>query len=176
MLYRYQVGKPFPDVTPPLETGPRYTYAKGQHNLLLVLDRLRPAEVTAIRSEPCEFAVTALEGVIFFLYRFGSEPWGDAPYSWHLQGETEVPVEPPPRSKAILTVQLVEAETDLIKVLRGVTLSPELTRTLLRAIADQARDPWDGPRTYDLKLARIFNQYKTTDLLALARARCRGGH
>ncbi len=174
-MYAYEVGKPYPEVTPPLAAGPRYTYSRGQHNLLLVMDRLRPVEVAAVRTDPCEFAVTALDGVILFLYRFGSQPWGDAPYSWHLQGETEIPSEPPPGTKALLTVQLVEAETAILKVIRAVSLSPDLTWMLFRLIADQARDPWSGPASYDATLDRLYERHSTEDLLRRALARCRGG-
>jgi len=124
--------------------------------------------------------MTSAEGILFFLYRFGQAiKWSDAPYTWHLVPEdNRVPPEPPatPNTRAVLHVVLLDANTGIVRALRLVTLSPDITRTLYEAIKSQTETPWTGWKEYDRHLAAAYRTYgKSTDLLKLAIARATGG-
>jgi hypothetical protein len=99
----------------------------------------------AVRNGKCEFAVTVEGPVIFFLYRFGHTiTWSDVPYSWCLVPEVQWSLPEPEgeESPALLHIILVNAGTGIVRVLRGVTLSPAFTQALDEAIRAQAAAPW----------------------------------
>ena len=86
-------------------------------------------------------------------YRFqhpaGGIPWSDAPSHYHLvpQAERIPPPEPgqlTPESRALLEVILVNATGGQIRAMRQLSLSPEFTRAMFRAIAHQAARPFDS--------------------------------
>lgn len=104
---------------------------------------------------------------IFFLYRFGGQPWSDAPYSWHLvpAAERVLPPDPlGPDDRPLLTVILVDAASGLVRALRALSLPPPVAAPLHAAIRAQATAPFD-PTTYDLRLTALYAQYPTTPRL-----------
>jgi hypothetical protein len=174
------VGKPYhsghrvwPEVV-------EYNYRCGRHELRMFLRGVKPNEVRAIESGPCEFALYVEPPLIHLCYAFDRVlPWSDAPYTWHRVAPDErqpVPAseETAPAPRARLHVVLVEAASGFVLALRCVSLAPDFTRALHRAIAEQARQAWD-PTAYDAALTRLHATRTPAELAQLARVRCRGG-
>jgi hypothetical protein len=173
------VGQPYIQGRASLDPRAEYNFRGGQHELLLCLRGLTAREVEAVRSGEAEFGLVLGEDVLFLLYRFGEAiRWSDAPYTWHLvpAGERE----PPARrrsgeSRALLTVVLVDADRNLVRALRALTLSPEFTRTLHAAIRRQAARVWTA-EAYDAELRRAYARWPTSEaMLPAATVRCIGG-
>lgn len=81
-----------------------------------------------------------------------------------------------PRTRALLEVVLVDADTDLARAICVVSFSPEFTRALHGAIRAQAAAPWIGQAAYDAALTEVYRRYPTGgDLLQRAVARTLGG-
>lgn len=177
--YTYAVGQPYlPDGRLP-EPRVEYNYRSGQHQILMVLSDLRAREVRDIRQGVAEFALYVEPPLIMLLYRFGDAlPWSDAPFSIH-----RVPAEerriPEPTDFAephdLLQIDLVDADSGIVRGLRAVTFSPAFTARLRLAIIEQAAQPYTEA-DYDAALADLYRRYPTSEtLLAAAVARTVGG-
>lgn len=182
-MEKLEVGKPYIPGKNTYDEGSRYVYRQGGHELLLTMATPSRAEVEAARVGESEFALFTEGPLLVLLYRFGRPgegiPWGDAPYSWHLL-PAEVRDLPSADleagKRALIHVTLVDAATGLIRSLRLVSLSPELTRELHAAIRAQAAAPWPPAGGYDAALNALYARHPTTEsLLAAARGRSRGG-
>jgi hypothetical protein len=178
-MYAFEVGKPYLPCRGSIQPFARYNFLGEQHGLLLCLSQLNNSDVDAVREGEAEFALVVSRGVIFFLYHFGAAiPWSDAPYSWHLvpEAQRELPEMPATaETRALLSVVLVDADLNIVRALRTVTLSPEFTRMLHAVIRAQAARPWSAP-AYDNALSAAYTRWKTSEaMLAAAIARTKGG-
>lgn len=177
-MYSYEVGQLYhPDRTTWGET-PQYNYRGGGHELVLFYGSPTSREIRDVRRGLAQFAFAVEEGVIFFLYRFGEQPWSDAPYSIHLVPEAERTVPPPEatsETRALLNVHLVDADTGLIRANRTLSLSPEFTRGLNASIREQAARPF-GVSAHERAIRRVYARYPTTrELLDACGHRTVGG-
>jgi len=179
-MFTLEVGKPYNPGVKVYPEGGEYGFRCGIHELLLRFGMPTAQEIGDVSRGESEFALASVEGVLFFLYRFGQAlKWSDAPYTWHLVPEdNRVPPQPPAteNTRALLHVVLIDANSGIVQALRLVTLTPELTRALYEAIKLQTETPWVGWKEYDKRLAAAYRKYgKSTDLLGLATARGKGG-
>jgi hypothetical protein len=148
--------------------------------LRIFLARATPTEVEAINSGPVEFGLLADRPGLFLIVRFGQSLSFDCFYSWHrvvaATGEKTLPLpseETSPALRALLSIVLVEATTGIVLALRAVTFSPEFTRSLHRAIADQAAAPYD-PAEHNRWVASMM-RLSTEQLWERCSVRCQGG-
>ena len=182
--HRLEVGKPYHPDRKMWPQTPQFNYRGGELELVLFFDQPTPAEVRAVKEGRSEFALYDHDGLVVLCYRFvdprGGVPWSDAPYHYHLVPEAQrIPPPDPgklsPESRAVLHVILVNATGGEIRALKQVSLSPEFTRAMFRAIAYQAVGPFDS-RKYDADLKGLYFRFPVSDQLAEAcRFRCEGG-
>ena len=179
MTRLYQVGKPYIPGRAGFPEGVEYNYRAGEHELLFFFRSPPRAQIKALRTGECEFALVVEGPVIFLMYHFGEAiNWSDAPYSWHLVPEDQraLPAPEGPDRRALLQIILVDAASGLVLALRAVTFSPAFTRGLHAAIRAQAASRWVGQAAYDAALADIYRRYPTSaHLLRCATLRTRGG-
>lgn len=163
-LHVYTVGKLYhpertrwPEVT-------EYAYRDGGHQLRLFWRNLTPSVVRAVAKGPIHFGLLVRPPVVWLLYRIdGACDWSDAPYSIHLEGP-DAPAPPDPElgaDRALLTVILVDADTGLVRALRGVSSSPPFTAALHAAIRAQAAAPFDRA-AYDAAVRRDYAHFPQT--------------
>ena len=174
-----EVGKPYIGRRKSIDPRAEYTFRAGQHQLLLCFTDLTEPEIRAVREGEPEFALAVLDDVIFFLYRFGGFiNWSDAPYSWHLvpPKERELPRQlETPETRALLLIVLVDADSNIVRALRAVTLPPKFTAALHAAIHAQAGRAWTA-EAFNEHVRKAYNRWPTTEqMLTRAAARCRGG-
>jgi hypothetical protein len=87
----------------------------------------------------------------------------------------DVPEFPWPTERALLQVLLIEADTGILRVIRAVTISPEMTAFLREAIHAQYLMSFDHTR-YDVALQRVYQRYTDTDaMFAAAQVQCIAG-
>lgn len=188
-----RVGEPYILGRRTWPEGAEYNYRAGGHELRFFWANPTPEEVEGIRIGQAGFALLVTGPVIWFLYQFqGACAWSDAPYSWHLvRGEDRVvpptPWEPErrvrtlpdmawtPETRALLHVTLVDAATGIVRALRVLTLSPEFTRALHKAILEQTVTRWDEQEYEDVR-ERAYEMYPATEAMVRnAAVHCRGG-
>jgi hypothetical protein len=178
-FHALQVGKPYPGGPRAWPEGGDYNFRSGGHELRIFLDGATPREVEALRSGPAEFGLIVQPAGLMVIARFGSLTF-DCSYHWgrmvEATGDQTLP--PPPEEtgpslRGLLTIILLEASNGVVLVLRTVTFSPEFTRSLHRAIADQAGSPYD--RAGHQRWADSMLQDTTDQLWARCTIRCQGG-
>ncbi len=160
----YEVGKLYHPDKSRWQQGVQFNLRGGQAELLLFFESPGFHETLAIKKGECEFGVVAIDGVIFFLYRFGSEiPWSDQPFSIHLVPETEriIPVLPNDETRLLMQIMLVDAKTGILKAMRAVTLAPEFSAELLKLVGEQSKKTFDQS-DYDGQIAEIYRKYPET--------------
>ena len=180
MTSAFEVGKPYSARTRWPE-GSQYNFRGGGHELLLLFASPSDREVTGVRKAPVELALVVEGPLVVLSHRFGDAlPWGDSPFSWHLLPESERVYPPPwedgsPEQRALLAVFLVDAATGILRALRQLTMAPDFTRAIHRAIVEQAQQPWNAA-AYDAALERLYQRYPSSEALQVAAiARTRGG-
>lgn len=174
----YRVGEVFRQGRRSWPVGSYFTYSPGGHELTLFRSSIGEDMVNQVSRGQAEFAMIVEPPLFFFAYRFGqSIPWGDAPYSWHLQPaewRALPPANHPRGARALIWVSLVGADDGIIHAQRGMTLSPGFTHVLHAAIRNQALMAFDAHACVSA-LARICNDHSTTvDRLSLAVVRTLG--
>ena len=170
-----EVGQPMDPPIPFPGNGTHYNYNKYGHWFIVMLDIPTPEEVHQITSDPVKFGIYEYEGVIFFLAKFGDLPWNDAPYSALRLSEEERPdTRTIEGQHAAIQVILVDSRTNLIKGLRIVTLSPELTKLIDQKAAEQLENPhWASH--YDSTIDKAYAKFSPSDMADRCIARCFGG-
>ena len=187
-LHLFEVGKPYDPRRTVWPEGADYNFRAGGHELRIFLGRATPAEVEAVRSAPAEFGFCPVEfgsvaepAGLVLVARFGPALAFDCSYHGHrmaeVTGDRSLPPpteETSPDLRALLSITLVEATTGRVLALRAVTFSPEFTRAIHRAIAEQAAGASD--RAGHQRWAEALTaRYTTHQLWARCAIRCRGG-
>jgi hypothetical protein len=159
-----EVGKSYAPGRKSIEPRVEYSFRGGEHQLLLCLSPLSEDEIAAVRQGQAEFGLLIYGLAIFLLYRFAEAiAWSDAPYSWHRIPPEQRQLPETPKTaeiRAVLSVVLVDAERNVVRALRRGMLSPDFTRALNAAIADQATAPWN-PEIFETHLRSAYQSWPT---------------
>lgn len=84
-----------------------------------------------------KFKFLQIGGIIYFLAKFGSLGWMEAPFHRDLSLATKLPTDPTEGRGLNVHVMLIDASTGILKVQRIVGLQTEFTRKLTAAIINQ---------------------------------------
>ncbi len=146
----YRVGEFLADGRDRWPEGAQYCYGSTGHELTLFVPSPSSELVAGVRRGQVRLALSDAGPVFFLAYHLDGLPgWADVPYCWHVQprdGRATPPVEieAGPEYRALFWISLVGADDGLIHAQRGVTLNPEFTGELHRAIRSQAGAPFDS--------------------------------
>jgi hypothetical protein len=177
-MHRLSVGQPY---LPEFRSWPEaaeYNWRSGRHELRLVLAHLTPKQVAAVESGPVEFGMFVEREGLFVVTRFGRSLSLDTSYQWHCVDPADRVPPPPheetsPELRALLTILLVEASTGVVRAVRVVSYSPEFSRAIHRAIADQAAAPFDA--LAHVRWAVGMLRFTTAQLWNRCTIYCKGG-
>jgi hypothetical protein len=172
-MHIYRVGDLYVDNRTHWPECAQYNYRGGEHELILFFDRPTPEEVKTVSKARAEFALFVERSLIVMMYRFGQEvPWSDAPYSIHLvpREERVVPPVSLPTEWALLHIILVDASSGVIRAMRVLSMPPEFTQALHRAIQEQAEMPFTRAK-YNGELEQLFAGYSSFDLARMSGVR-----
>jgi hypothetical protein len=180
-LHALEVGKPYDPRLRSWSEGADYNFRSGAHELRIFLARPTRSEVEAIRSGPVDFGFFTEPMGLFLITQFGSRLSFDCSYHWQRMAEvTGDRMLPPPSEetspalRALVAIILVEATSGVVLVLRAVTFSPEFTRAIHRAIADQVGAPYDRA-THQKWADGMTARHSTDQLWERCTTRCQGG-
>ena len=157
--------------------GIRFNYDETGPSLRIVIPSPTPNEVMNYRTGRAKFALYEHGGVMFFMSRFGTEYWSDAPYSIQLLPPESHCINPDfqPGHRYTLAVQLVDSVSGHQRGARLVTLSPEFSLALHRAIELQLRSGLSRVQ-YDAVINEAYSRFpQSEDMLRKAFVRCTGG-
>ena len=180
-LHALEVGKPYDPRRRYWSEGADYNFRSGAHELRIFLARPTRSEVEAIRSGPVEFGFFAEPLGLFLLTRFGTALSFDCSYHWQrmaeVTGDRTLPpasLETSPALRALVAIILVEATNGTVLALRSVTFSPEFTRAIHKAIADQAAGPYDRAE-HQRWADGTTGRFSTNRLWKRCTMQCQGG-
>ena len=168
-LYLYEIGKLYSPRTKWPELA-QYNFRGGEHELILFLNAPTRDEIYDVKKGAAHLALYVERNLIILLYKFGqSIRWSDAPYSIHLVPKEErvEPAATDENSWALLHILLVDASNGILKAMRVISLSPEFTSALHRAIKDQAAMPFTVD-SYNAELAGLYAGYSSETLAQMA--------
>jgi hypothetical protein len=173
------VGKLYHPARHSWPEGADYNFRLGSHELRMFVPRATPKEVAAVDSGPVEFGSMVEPAGLFLIVRFDDGLTFDCSYNWHMVNPADRTPAPPfeetsPALRALITLIFIEATTGVVLALRAVTWSPEFTRAIHKAIADQTTAPFD--RAEHQRWADSMTAGFTTDQLwDRTTIRCHGG-
>jgi hypothetical protein len=135
---------------PHLRQGTHYNYTAAGHTLIKSTCRPSIAETEAIRCGEATFGLYEKDFVLFFLCKFGKQPWNAGHYNWWLNPPMK---RPDPLSEMHATQPSIEIAVELLDASNGVSLagntfkiSAEPANMLRRSVLGQIEtvlDPWD---------------------------------
>jgi hypothetical protein len=74
------VGKPYPKEAILPEDGTEFNFKQGSYELKLCYTNPSEKEIEAIRTGRPHFSLFKEGNILFLLFKFGNNPWSDAPY------------------------------------------------------------------------------------------------
>lgn len=178
-MHRLERGKLYnPNRTTWPDGALNWTLATTGVELLMTFSRPTSAEVNDVRQGPAQFGLLAGDHALMIAHRFGAQPWADAPWQLSRQevggypaGLTEVGT----GQHLLVQIVLVDADTGIIKALRGTTW-PEPFVTALRAAIERQRAAGGRDRDGQQEIERWYARFATTpDLVANADLVIAGG-
>lgn len=118
---------------------------------------------------PFEVRYCVVRGVFFWLVKFGSMEWMDAPYNPALGEPVELDLVDDGAGYA-LTILLFDSRTGELRNIRLIGLGTDFSRAVRREIQGLLANPLPAP-IYDSALASVMAAYPTRDLVRMARQR-----
>ena len=124
---------------------------------------LTPREIKAFQDGDCSFGLFTEKDLIFLLFKIdGFMEWSDLAFTIHLAGDERIDDDP---SYLPFSLVLVESQTQIIKGLRMVTVSPAFRNQLVSAIDNQAKTPFHTIHYYNA-IGTVYEKYPSvTDML-----------
>jgi hypothetical protein len=156
MMYQYEVGQA---IFPPSADSVRFDLTDGGAVLIIAMRNLSSAEKKAFKTGVQQFKFATANNIIFFLCRFGTLSWMDAPYYKYLS--RPIQIERPGEGQGIaMHTMLVEATTGVLVAQKLIGLPHDMSVKLLDAVAKQPEIP-----DYTTRLSMTYQCFTTSDLL-----------
>lgn len=118
---------------------------------------------------PFEVRYCVVRGVFFWLVKFGSMEWMDAPYNPALGEPVELDLVDDDNGYA-LTILLFDSRTGELRNARLIGLGTDFSRAVRREIQGMLANPLPEP-VYNSVLVSVMSAYPTRDLVRMARQR-----
>lgn len=136
----------------------------GAFMLTCAFDRPTAKEKKAFKSGVPQFDLVVVNGIIFFLSRFGTLNWMDSPFNIHLYPANRILQlkKPGPTQGYGLHVMLIDSSTGILVHQRLIGLEHDLSTRLYDAIIHQPMIP-----NYNQQVQLTMAQYTTRNLVAL---------
>mgnify|MGYP001623144139 CR=1 FL=1 len=152
-------------ILPPGKDQIQFDLTDGGAILLAQMHKPTAAEARAYKNGVPQFKYTVIDGVLYFLSRFGTLNWTDAPFHRDLAvNATKLP-NPKDGEGLGVHVMLVDAATGILKVQRLIGLSTQFTRDLVEEIVKQ---PIMSRSQYLASVNATYARYSTRDMVEMA--------
>lgn len=159
---QFEIGQLYDPARTVWPEGAKVTVKNGNIELLLFYNRPSSAEIAAIIQAECEFGVSAINDVIIFLFRFGTEiTWSKQTFNYNnvdAEDRFEFELQRAQNARLFLNIKLIDAGNGRIKALRSVSLTPEFTDEFLQLSRKQLEKPFSITE-YNEQLTEISEKY-----------------
>ena len=153
----FKVGE---KVCSPSNDETRFTLTDEGALLQYKLRKPTASEKREVKNGVFQAKLAMVDDIIFFIFRFGTGPWCDAPYYSRLEPKTIVA--PSPGQGIAMHFMFIDADTGILLQQRLIGLNHDLSVTLLHAGNQQ---PEMSFQEYSRRVNMIYSQYSTEDLL-----------
>jgi hypothetical protein len=161
-----EVGKRIEEGIEHYQEGCKFDFSDSGGLLLLFYNSPTEKEIIDITKSNAKIGICEKEGVLFLLWKFGSQPWLDTPYSIHLSQKFEFqPIED--SMGYSIHIILVDAQTGIVKGMRLIAMPNKLSKNFKRIIIEQDGLSFDK-NDYDKRLNMVYGNYSTGDLIKFA--------
>ena len=166
-LQVYTVGQKRPD------------YATGQDSVVfdindsgvdlrVLFNRPAQREIDAYKAgEPFEMRMVTLHEIMFMLFKFGDNPWIDAPYNPHLSINLTQLQELPENFGYSMLVVLADSSSGEVKGLRNISIPHAFSEKIQIEIEKLLKKPF-ARQEYDNRINKIYISYSTKDLVKMS--------
>ncbi|OLZ51630.1 hypothetical protein BS329_15295 [Amycolatopsis coloradensis] len=141
-LYKYAVGELYnPGKTRWPDGACQWKLSDQGVEMVLFFGAPTNVEINAVKKGDARFALLAGEHALILAHRFDPLPWSDTP--WQACRQTDAPTGLPlvgPDGHLLVSVTLVDANTGIIKAIRGTTWPARFVEALRAAMGTQARN------------------------------------
>ncbi len=137
----------------------RFTLTDEGALLLYKLQNPTASEKREVKNGVFQAKLAMVDDIIFFIFRFGTGPWCDAPYYSRLEPKTLVV--PGPGQGIAMHFMFIDAATGILLQQRLIGLDHDLSVTLLHAANQQ---PEMSLQEYYGRVNMIYARYTTDDL------------
>jgi len=171
----------FPGITSWPETV-EYNYFSNNHELRFFLKNPSKYGTEVVRKMPVQIGLFTRDDIILLVYRFTDYKKqlipvnGYSPFSIHLVPDnmrTIPAMSPDPGHEDTLRINLIDADTGILKVARSMTLSSEFTAAICSAIIEQSNKP--SASDYNERLQELDSRYPDNEsLMNDCKVKCAG--
>ena len=165
-MQKYEAGKLFKPGKTHYQEGIKFDFNQSGGALYIMYDRPTPKEIEEIRRGKLQLGILEKSDIIFLLFKFGSLPWMDAPYSCHLS-EPYVFDKVEEGTGYGMTVFLIDASTGILKVIRQIGWPSKMSRLFTDYVIEQQSKPFDN-MMYFRTVDSVYNNYSTNDMVRMA--------
>lgn len=172
-MHLYQVGALYHPGRTRWPEGPHLRLAPNGCELVLFYANPTAAEVRDVKSGVPSFALTVRPHVAVLAYRFGTQPWSDAPFEAHRQPEGQrgrLAGAVGSGDALLLHLLLVDAATGVIKTQRALSWPASFADAMRAMVADQLAAPYDAASA-GRELGEVY-RLDSQALIDSAAARC----
>lgn len=167
MAIKLEVGSLFPVADIPAQDEIQLNFFQDGLECRIFFDDPTSKKIQSIRKGLFQIKLLELNEIIFFLFRFDTEPWMDAAYTVHLSEPFEFE-EMPEGTGFAFRIFFVDRKTAILKVIRFIGLEHNFSLRLRAAIGRQKAAAFEQ-QAYLRKVNQIYNIYSTDDLVRMAR-------
>lgn len=169
---KLDVGKLFKQDTFAYQEGIKFGFDASGGDLYIYFKSPTSKEVQAIKKGVFNLKLLEMNNILFLLFKFGLEQWIDVPFSPHLSRNKDfIPHNIENGMGYPLRVYLIDANTGILKVLKLIGLSTEISNEF-REIYLKLRGNDFNAKEYDQMLNKIYSTYSTNQLVQLTRYKC----
>lgn len=145
-----------------------YNYYDVGHELIMMYGSPTPQEIEDIRKGEAKFHVYVQPETLVLLFKFGSQPWCDAFFSYWAMPEDRRAIPPvlTDTQLPVLTVYLLDSNSGKVVVIRQLTLPNKFGQKLHKAITEQSKTLFSTEAVH-VATHRLL-QIETRDLVDLA--------
>lgn len=165
-MYLLKVGELFIAGVTHYQEGIKFNFDDSGAFLMYLFSSPTDKEISCIRKGDYSFKVCEFPNVMFFLSKFGSMNWEDAPYSPHLSKSFTFQTLTEGMGYG-LTVVLVDAATGVLKGMRTIGLPTKFSLQLKASIERYLQQAFDNS-TYLGAIDVAYAKYSVEDMVRIA--------
>ena len=164
----YGVGSSLPFSLPANVTnGAHFNFDRTGCELISIMDSPTHEEISDFKAGTrAVFGLYKKGSVLFLLFKFGNQPWCDAPFHMHIKGEFkgQIPEDYKPGSFLSLIVILVDSSGNRNTAIgfRDITFRQEFSRRLVEAGKTQIANPISR-HDYEKEILRTYSLYPSSE-------------